>query len=160
MAHKYTKNQKRILVLFLLYLAMLIYLVFFAETFRRGESLGDGYAYNLVPFREIRRFWTHMDVLGAKAVVVNLLGNVAAFMPFAFMLPMISPKFCGPFKTVFLTFLLSLCIECVQLVTRVGSFDVDDLLLNTMGGLLGYLLYRIVQKLRVRRKLRAGKEDQ
>jgi glycopeptide antibiotics resistance protein len=35
-------------------------------------------------------------------------------------------------------------VEVTQLVTRVGSFDVDDLLLNTIGGILGYLIYKIV----------------
>ena len=39
-------------------------------------------------------------------------------------------------------FELSLLVELLQLVFKVGSFDVDDLLLNTIGGLLGYLVYK------------------
>ena len=116
------------------------------------------YAYNLEPFKEIKRFYRYREQLGWDVVLVNLAGNVLAFMPFAFMLPIVSPKARGFFRTVFLTFLLSLCIECVQLVTRVGSFDVDDLVLNTLGGAIGFIAYRIVQKIRVRRKLRAGKK--
>ncbi len=158
MFHKYTRNQKGIWVLFILYLAVLIYLVFFAETFRRGGGLAMEYAYNLEPFKEIKRFYRYREQLGWDVVLVNLAGNVLAFMPFAFMLPIVSPKARGFFRTVFLTFLLSLCIECVQLVTRVGSFDVDDLVLNTLGGAIGFIAYRIVQKIRVRRKLRAGKK--
>ena len=48
-------------------------------------------------------------------------------------------------------------VQTIQLVFKVGSFDVDDLFLNTIGGILGFLLYKIVQKIRIRRKLRARK---
>ncbi len=81
------------------------------------------YSYNLIPFKEIHRFIAHRDVLGAKAVWLNLAGNVAAFIPFR------------------------LCVEIIQLVAKVGSFDVDDLLLNTLGGLLGALLYKLFKRI-------------
>ncbi len=38
-----------------------------------------------------------------------------------------------------ISFEFSLLIECIQLVSKVGSFDVDDMILNTLGGSLGYL---------------------
>ena len=41
------------------------------------------------------------------------------------------------------SFELSLLVEVLQLVTKVGSFDVDDLLLNTVGGILGFLIYKL-----------------
>ena len=44
------------------------------------------------------------------------------------------------------TFGLSLAIELIQLVSKVGSFDVDDLMLNTLGGVLGYLTF-VLQKM-------------
>ena len=156
MFSKYTKNQRRVLVVFFLYLSVLIYLVLFSETYRRGGSLGDGYAYNLEPFKEIRRFYGNIEQLGFRAVFVNLAGNILAFIPFAFFLPVVSERAGGLFQTVFLTFLLSLCIECAQLVTKVGSFDVDDLILNTAGGLIGYLMHWIVQRMWMRRKSGAG----
>ncbi|MEG2700632.1 MAG: VanZ family protein [Hungatella sp.] len=46
-------------------------------------------------------------------------------------------------------------MELTQLIFRVGSFDVDDLFLNTCGVILGFWIYKIVQKIRIRRKLRA-----
>ncbi len=155
MFSKYTKNQRRVLVVFFLYLSVLIYLVLFSETYRRGGGLG-GYAYNLEPFKEIRRFYGNIEQLGFRAVFVNLAGNILAFIPFAFFLPVVSEKAGGFFQTVFLTFILSLCIECTQLVTKVGSFDVDDLILNTAGGLIGYLLHWIGQRIWMRRKSGAG----
>ncbi len=156
---KYTKNQRRVLVVFLLYLAVLFYLVLFSETYRRGGSLGDGYAYNLEPFKEIRRFCGSIEQLGFRVVFVNLAGNILAFIPFAFLLPVVSEKTGGFFQTVFLTFFLSLCIECAQLVTKVGSFDVDDLILNTAGGLIGYLLHKFALWIWMRRKSGAGTEE-
>jgi len=47
------------------------------------------------------------------------------------------------FFVIVLSLELSLLVEVVQLVTRVGSFDVDDLLLNTIGGILGYIIYKV-----------------
>ena len=128
--------------LFILYLAALVYFLFFAETL--GRTAGEAYRYNLTPFREIRRFWTNRDVI-PFASYVNIIGNVAAFIPFGLLLPLAIWKTMGCAKTVALTFCFSLAVECVQLLTQVGSFDVDDLILNTLGGLLGWLLYRLIR---------------
>ena len=49
--------------------------------------------------------------------------------------------------TVFYSFELSLVVEILQLVFKVGSLDVDDLILNTIGGLLGFLIYDVVKKI-------------
>ena len=43
---------------------------------------------------------------------------------------------------------MSLLVEILQIVLRVGSFDVDDLILNTLGGIIGYLLLTLVGKWR------------
>ena len=47
-------------------------------------------------------------------------------------------------------FSLSLLVETVQLIAKVGCFDVDDIFLNTIGGMLGYLVYALVQRKRDR----------
>ena len=47
----------------------------------------------------------------------------------------------------FFVFCISLLFESFQLVTGVGIFDVDDLLLNTTGGIIGYILYAIAKRL-------------
>ena len=48
------------------------------------------------------------------------------------------------FATVWYSFELSLVVELIQLITKVGSFDVDDLLLNTVGGMFGFVIYAAV----------------
>lgn len=150
-----TKLQKFGLVLFVLYLIALTYFMFFAESFGRTASTQSEYAYNLELFKEIKRFYIYREQLGFKAVFLNLVGNVAGFMPFGFFLPVVSRRGRRWYNALLLGFLFSLCVETIQLVFQVGSFDVDDLFLNTVGGILGFLLYKVVQKVRIRRKLRA-----
>ena len=72
-------------ILFWIYLAILMYLLFFSEYY--GRTMVTDYRYNLQLFREIRRFWTYREKLGMAAVLTNLGGNIVCFMPFGFFLP-------------------------------------------------------------------------
>ena len=85
------------------------------------------------------------------AVVVNLLGNIAAFLPFGFFLPFLSQKNRSFAYVTLISFEFSLLIESIQLVSKVGSFDVDDMILNTLGGSLGYLCFWVARKWKKRR---------
>ena len=85
-----------------------------------------------------------------KAFLLNVFGNVIGFMPCGFFLPVISRRSRKWYNTFLLSFLLSLTIETIQLVFKVGSFDVDDLLLNTIGGVLGFLAYRLLRGVWIR----------
>ena len=82
----------------------------------------------------------YREQLGMFAMFTNLFGNVLIFMPFGFFMP-VACKNRRFFSAFFYSFGLSLCVETFQLVAKVGSFDVDDLLLNTVGGAAGYVLY-------------------
>ena len=145
------KKQIRLLcrVLFALYIAGLVYFLFFAEMLDR-TGIERSYRYNLIPFREIRRFIVYADLLGPMAVISNLFGNIVIFMPFGFLIPILGRKKRNFWFTSLLSFALSLAVECIQLVTRTGCFDVDDIFLNTIGGMLGYLVYALVQRKRDR----------
>jgi glycopeptide antibiotics resistance protein len=129
-----------VVVVFLLYILELSYFLFFAEMLGR-KNVEPQYHYNLVLFREIRRFWVYRDVVGTNAMVLNLIGNVIAFMPFGYFVPALFRRAGHGLTVGLVSFLVSLLIECTQLICKVGSFDVDDLLLNTAGGILGYLVY-------------------
>lgn len=139
---KKNRHRKLGFVLFVLYLVLLTYFLFFAEEMGRGSGASAEYRYNLTPLKEIRRFIVYRSVLGWRALILNIAGNVAAFLPFGFFLPEIWPQVDKWYTTVLLSFLFSLLVETTQLITRVGSFDVDDLLLNTIGGLIGYAVFR------------------
>lgn len=133
-------------VLFAVYFVLLFYLLFFSEEMGRTYS-EKTYHYNLVPLREIMRFVKYRRALGWRAVALNIWGNILAFVPFGLFLPLYTARCRKIWYTVFYSFELSLVVEMLQLVTKVGSFDVDDLILNTLGGLLGYAAYRAVMKL-------------
>ena len=152
MIRKTTKHQKMGWVLFILYLALLVYFLFFAESFGRTDNSRSGYSYNLIPFKEIMRFWTYREKLGMRAVALNIAGNVAAFVPAGFFLPVVSLRSRRWMNTVITGFLFSLFVESVQLVSKVGSFDVDDMILNTVGAAIGYMMYTAVQQMRIWRR--------
>lgn len=129
-------------VIFIVYLVVIIYYLFFNEKYGRTDG-SDVYRYNLQLFKEISRFLKHRKELGFESVIVNIIGNVLAFAPFGFCLPIISNKDNKFFKVALWCFLFSLCAETIQLIYKVGIFDVDDLFLNTIGGIFGFILFRI-----------------
>lgn len=135
---KRTKTHQKVCwVLFFSYLLMLTYFMFFSDGFGRSEY--TEYRYNLTLFKEIRRFYTYRELLGMKAFLINTVGNVVCFMPFGFILPIITELGKKWYNTFLLSFLMTLSIETIQLVFKVGSFDVDDMFLNTAGGAAGYI---------------------
>ncbi len=146
------------------YMILLIYFLFFSEEYGRTTHFAE-FQYNLVPFREISRFIRYRNVVGMDYFLINVVGNVVVFMPFGFFVPGLEGKKCGPvlefFKITGLGFMFSFAVELVQLVTRVGCFDVDDLILNTVGVALGAVCYLICHGIwrKVRKTRRKDKED-
>lgn len=132
----------------MIYVLLLMYLLFFSEGYGRVAEAEREYRYNLVPFVEIRRFWIYREQLGVFALFTNLIGNVLGFIPYGFILPVIHNGLRSGFLIILSGFGLSLCVETIQLVTKVGCFDVDDLILNTLGAALGYLAFAVCDYLR------------
>ena len=140
---------------FLLYLYLLLNVTLFEKGFGRDHLVGNGedardyylrYFVNLTPFHSIWEVYIKGLMEGYVSsyyVLLNLLGNVAVFMPLAFFLPLLFRAQRRWF--VFLpTLLLSvIAVELLQLVFMVGSCDVDDLILNASGALFLYFLLRI-----------------
>lgn len=142
------RRQYRILgkIIFVLYIVFVFYFLLVSEVYGRTGEV-QGYHYNLVLFREIRRFWNYREQLGMFATASNLLGNILIFLPFGFFMPMASMRrsFC---VTTIYSLLLSVIVETSQLLMQVGSFDVDDLLLNTVGGMLGFIAFAVCNVIR------------
>ena len=123
------------MLLFILYVLLLVYFLFFSEEYGRVTAEERVYRYNLVPFVEI----------------TNLFGNVIGFIPYGFILPVIAHKCRNGLFIVASGFSLSLLVETVQLIAKVGCFDVDDLILNTLGAAIGYMLFAVCNYLRRKR---------
>ncbi|MDD3339539.1 MAG: VanZ family protein [Lachnospiraceae bacterium] len=135
-------------VLFVLYILLLAYFLFFAEWYGRGMRVEGEYHYNLHLFREISRYWKYQERLGFMAVFLNLAGNVIGFIPLGFILPVIHHRYKHIWLVTLLGFTFSLFVETIQLFVRVGSFDVDDMLLNTLGTVIGYICFLICDRIR------------
>lgn len=129
-------------ILFYLYIIAIFYFVLLSERYGRETGYTTSHV-NLELFKEIKRFWMYRSLLTPEAFITNLAGNVFAFSPFGFLVPVMTEKKRGLIKVVLGTFLFSLIIESCQYIFKVGVFDVDDLLLNTIGGLIGYIVYKI-----------------
>lgn len=95
---------------------------------------------NFIPFKEIFRY-----EIGSRLFIKNIIGNILLFLPYGyFAADYLKSKKILPI--CFLTMLVSMTIEFVQL--NIGrTFDIDDVILNTVGGIFGYLLYRVLDKI-------------
>lgn len=136
----YLKKYKKKIILYkeLLDLLFIIYVLclFHVVTF---EDVSFGLS-NLTPFTEIFRY----DI-GSKLFIKNVLGNIILFIPYGFFISYYL-KLEKPFSILGLSFLVSITIETTQLlIGRV--FDIDDILLNLIGGLLGFSIYHTITKI-------------
>lgn len=82
----------------------------------------------------------------ARKQITQTIANVLMFLPLGFIVPVAFDKARSFLKTAFSMMLFSLFIEVVQYFIG-RSADIDDLMLNTLGGILGYLVFRIFSKL-------------
>lgn len=132
-------------IIFVTYVCLLLYFVVikFNGSIDRvisiKESRDSGYwNYNLYPFRTITRYLE--DIFHSYAYM-NILGNIAPFVPMGFLIPIISKKYINALKTISISFICIIGIEVFQLITMLGFFDIDDILLNTFGCIIGYGIY-------------------
>ena len=115
------KIQGVSVLLFAGYMVCLIYFLFFSDGFGRVCNV-RAYAYNLELFKEIKRFWNYREELGIPAVFINIVGNIICFLPFGFVLPVLSRRARNFFVITVLSFDFSLLVECVQLFFQSGQF--------------------------------------
>ena len=135
------RRQYRILgkILFVLYIIFVFYFLLVSESYGRiGEM--QNYRYNLVLFKEIKRFWNYREQLGMFATVTNLVGNILIFLPFGFFMPMASRRRNFMVTSVY-SLALSLVVEVSQLFLKVGSFDVFFFLFIKFGVFLGIFTF-------------------
>jgi len=132
------KNQEKIVLykeLYMLIFGIYILCLFQVVTFQDDISLSGN---NFIPFKEILRY-----NVTSRLFIKNVLGNMIMFLPFG----LFSSYYLKAEKIklpLLLTLLTSVSIEVIQLsIGRI--FDVDDIILNILGGTLGYFIYRILR---------------
>jgi len=126
------KNEKFILYKEFFTLSFVIYILLLFGLVTNTDV--QGFSNNFIPFREILRY-----DFGSKYFYINVVGNIVIFIPFGFFISLYlnSQKWNRP---LLITFITSLTIELVQMFIG-RSFDVDDILLNCLGGVCGFLLF-------------------
>jgi len=143
------------IIVFLLLLACLAVLArfilfkksprYYKNYFRRefvNYKISDGKKKaNLVPFKTIKLMQS--DRLSEEYRIDNIAGNIVGFIPLGILFPLLFVGLRRLWRTTFVVFLVSLGFEVTQLVTGIGIFDIDDLILNVTGGIIGYLLIRL-----------------
>ena len=132
------KNKKEFVLykeIFYLFFLMYILLLFQIVTFEDTTIYLDGN--NLVPFKEILRY-----KIGSRLFFKNVIGNIVLFIPYGIFASMYT-KIDKLFHAIGLVLFASVIVEVTQsLIGRV--FDIDDIILNIIGGVIGYGIYAII----------------
>ena len=154
-------NEKRVrncvIVLFVLYTAAMLYLLFLERVihdpslfYHREE--GVPYAVNvlhhvnLTPLVTIKGFAREVRAQGMDVELLdfafdNLAGNILFFMPVGLFLPYFWKWQRHPVVFFFTDLMLIGCVEITQALALVGTCDIDDVILNVLGGCAGLVLY-------------------
>ena len=142
-------RRKLNIILFWLYCAVMLYLLFNRQGGTEGVPYWDQIRrnLNLEPMHTVKLFLNALDNPDyTSAALVNLNGNVVMFIPLGLLLPQVFPK-CSRLWTVLLISTLAISlVELTQLFTLLGCCDIDDLILNLVGTLIGYGIYAYQSK--------------
>lgn len=118
------------------------YKQYFARDYKR-YSVNEGWKKaNTVPFRTINLYKKGLERNNSNAEY-NIWGNLLGFVPLGILLPLAIPFFRRWWLMIPAGILVSLGYETAQLLTGLGVWDIDDLLLNSAGATGGYLLFLI-----------------
>ena len=142
------KTKQIMKAVFFLYFLLLLKVIVFkypltqladiTNSWEKGVILEGLDSANFTLFKTIKMYIRYWDRLNSFE---NLFGNVLCFIPFGFMLPFFHKESRFGWVLLINAFLLVCGIEVFQLVTAFGAFDVDDILLNCFGAMLGHLIF-------------------
>ena len=140
-------------ILFLINLLVIVRFTFYPFSMVNGQvqplifdsATAYPFRVNLVPFMNL------LDYDIKKELILNIIGNFAMFIPTGIMTPLIYKNLNGLKRTLLTGVILSLVIEVIQLPFAVRASDVDDLILNTAGCLVGYGILSFARWIKKRR---------
>lgn len=127
------------------YLVVLIRIVLFKQValYNLFAAIGSmERTISIIPFKSLLDMINNN--ISVTRILENILGNIAIFIPFGLLLPIVQKD--KSKKIILYGLITSALIEIIQYVFALGSSDIDDLTLNTLGTIIGYLLYKIIHK--------------
>ncbi len=102
---------------------------------------------NVIPFHSLYEYISRWDHYNVDIILTNTFGNILLYIPLGFFLPLLIMKSAGMLKVVKQAATLIFLVNLAQYVLHLGRFDVDDVILGTVGALIGYLIYRPFMRL-------------
>lgn len=143
---------------FVIYCFILIYVLFLNRGSRSHYSYAQYFQAftNFIPFKTIVEYIQRYNNGFRNLSVTNLLGNFVLFLPMGMALPCLFKKFNRFWKVTLCVFGVVVLVEVTQGLLRVGSVDIDDVIFNLSGAMIGYGIIKIpfVNKLLVKTYLR------
>lgn len=149
-----TKKERILSVVFFLYLLFLIRMIVFKYPLEQMQQIVDTWqkdvileglnTANFIPFKTIKMYIRYYDMPGIRSFS-NLFGNVLIFVPVGILLPLVHRASKNPWIMLLNALLLVVGIEVFQLFSAFGAFDVDDIILNCLGVLIGRCIYQLIK---------------
>lgn len=102
------------------------------------------YNTNVIPFKNTMTYINGADRFNLDVIVNNTLGNLLIFLPLGMFIPLLFKKYKGMSKIMATSIVISFSIEILQIALKIGQFDVDDVILNTFGAMIGFLLLKFI----------------
>lgn len=136
-------KTKNIIYNILLYSVMILYLVILFALLFQKKRIGSFQSINLIPFRTISGYLFSEDIILRSFALSNLLGNVVIFVPCGIYITLLNRNKSVIVNTSIIA-LLSALVEAAQFVFKVGASDIDDVILNALGGFAGVILFRLI----------------
>jgi glycopeptide antibiotics resistance protein len=123
---------------FICYILLLIKILFLSRI-----SHSELTSINLIPFYSIKKYIFSSSATIKKFAFGNVVGNIAIFIPFGIYLSLFKND--KRVRTnLFYIFIVSLFVEIIQGLLGIGASDIDDIILNSLGGLIGILGYKFL----------------
>lgn len=131
--------------IFIIYCFVLVYVLFLSRGTRDGFTFAEYMRRftNFIPFKTIVEYVQRYIDGYRNLSVLNLLGNFVLFMPMGALLPCVIRKLDRFWKVTLTVLGMVVMVEIVQGILRVGSVDIDDVLFNVVGAMIGYGLIRL-----------------
>lgn len=98
---------------------------------------------NMIPFRSVMEYFTASSETVKTFSFGNVIGNILIFIPLGLYLPLIKKDKRAATSLLFV-FIVSLSVEVVQGLLGIGTADIDDVILNSLGGWIGILGYKFL----------------
>lgn len=148
---KFLNYREIRIIIFSLYIISLVAVTQFpfSTTIRADMTVNIVPVFNTI--KDMSNIPSNMESFMIRFWIINIVGNLVLLMPLSILVPMLFKKFRSMKKTIILCFLVSVSIEFLQFLSMFcgnrRSVDIDDVILNTLGSVLGFFIFKYLQKI-------------